>query len=215
MSRPGHGIRSSECRPQSLLLNTRIMNHMSKPAGNPERAVNGFMSVARLLEVPRLARLYSFVLQAGPVTIDDIADRLASPRTTIYSDAGTLVELGVLARNEAQKSHTYTAAPISLTADLDGDEYTITPTLIEAFGRSPQDRDLDLLIERHGIGKLAAAMPYAVPYEAGEMSEQIAARELDLQPAFAIATLQALGTVVSDMKSVDPYLDQMRSATDH
>ena len=185
---------------------------MSKTAGDPERAVNGLLSVAQLLEEPRLARLYTFVLREGEVTIDDIVDELEMPRTTAYSDAGTLVELGVLTRNEEQKTHTHSAVPITLTANLDGDEYTITPTLIEAFGRSTRDPDLDLLIERHGLGKLATALTYAIPYAEGEMSERVAARELDLQQAFAIAALQALRDVVLDMKTVDPYFEEIRNA---
>ncbi len=185
---------------------------MSKAAGDPERAVNGLLSVAQLLEEPRLARLYTFVLREGEVTIDDIVDELEMPRTTVYSDTGTLVELGVLTRDEEQKTHTYSAIPITLTANLDGDEYTITPTLIEAFGRSPRDQDLDLLIERHGLGKLAAALTYAIPYAEGEMSERVASQELDLQHAFAIAVLQALRDVVLDMETVDPYFDEIRNA---
>ena len=185
---------------------------MSKTAGDPERAVNGLLSVAQLLEEPRLARLYTFVLREGEATIDDVVDELEIPRTTTYSDAGTLVELGVLTRDEAQKTHTYSAIPITLTTNLDGDEYTITPTLIEAFGRSPRDQDLDLLIEKHGLGKLAAALTYAIPYAESEMSERVAARELDLQHAFAIAVLQALRDVVLDMKMVDPYFDEIRNA---
>jgi len=185
---------------------------MSKTAGDPERAVNGLLSVAQLLEEPRLARLYTFVLREGEVTIDDIVAELEIPRTTAYSDAGTLVELGVLTRDEEQKTHTYSAIPITLTANIDGDEYTITPTLVEAFGRSPRDQDLNLLIERHGLGKLAAALTYAIPYAEGEMSERVAARELDIQQAFAIAVLQALRDVVLDMKTVDPYLDEIRNA---
>ena len=185
---------------------------MSKTAGDPERAVNGMLSVAQLLEEPRLARLYAFVLREAEVTIDDIVAELELPRTTAYSDAGTLVELGVLTRDEEQKTHTYSAVPITLTANLDGNEYTITPTLIGAFGRSPRDQDLDLLIERYGLGKLAAALTYAIPYAEGEMSERIAARELDLQHAFAIAVLQALRDVVLDMKTVDPYFDEIRNA---
>lgn len=185
---------------------------MSKTAGEPERAVNGLLSVAQLLEEPRLARLYTFILQEGEVIIDDIIDELEMPRTTAYSDAGTLVELGVLTRDEEQKTHTYSAVPITLTANLDGDEYTITPTLIEALGRSPRDQDLDLVIERHGLGKLAAALTYAIPYAEDEMSERVAARELDLQQAFAIAVLQALRDVVLDMKAVDPYFDEIRNA---
>jgi hypothetical protein len=185
---------------------------MSKAAGDPERAVNGLLSVAQLLEEPRLARLYTFVLREGEVTIDDIVDALERARTTAYSDTGTLVDLGVLTRDEEQKTHTYSAVPITLTANLDGDEYTVTPTLIDAFGRSPQDQDLDLLLEKHGLGKLAAALTYAVPYAEGVMSERVAARELGLQPAFAIAVLQALREIVLDMQTVDPYFDDIRNA---
>ena len=187
---------------------------MSKAAGDPERAINGLMSIAQLLEEPRLARLYTHVLREGEVTIDDIVASLEIPRTTAYSDTGTLVDLGVLTRDEAEKTHTYSAVPITLTADVDGDEYTVTPTLIEAVGRSPQDQDLDLLIEKHGLGKLAAALTYAIPYVDGGMSERVAARELDLQYAFAIAVLHALRDVVQEMEPADPYFDDIRNARD-
>jgi len=188
------------------------MNCMSKAAGDPERAINGLMSIAQLLEEPRLARLYTFVLREGEITIDDIIATLDMPRTTAYSDMGTLVDLGVVTRDESQKTHTYSAVPITLTADLDGDEYTVTPTLIEAVGRSPQDQDLDLLLEKYGLGKLAAALTYAIPYVDGGMSERVAARELDLQYAFAIAVLHALRDVVQDMEPADPYFDDIRNA---
>jgi len=185
---------------------------MSKTAGDPERAVNGFMSVARLLEEPRLARLYSHVLREGEVTIDEIADELDLPRTTAYSDAAELVDLGVFDRDETKKTHTYSAVSVVLSANLDGDEYTVTPTLIQAFGRSPRDQDLDLLIEKHGLGKLAAALTYAVPYANGGMSERVATRELDLQHAFGVAVLQALREVVLEMKPIDPYFEEIRNA---
>jgi hypothetical protein len=185
---------------------------MSKAAGDPERAINGLLSVATLLEEPRLARLYTFVLQNEAVTIDEIVDGLGMARTTAYSDTGTLVDLGVLTRDETRKTHTYSAVPITLTANLDGDEYTVTPTLIEAFGRAPHDQDLDLLVEKYGLGKLAAALTYAIPYADGEMSERVAARELDLQNAFAVAVLHALREVVIEMRTVDPYFDDIRNA---
>jgi len=188
---------------------------MSKTAGDPERAINGLLSVAQLLEEPRLARLYTFVFREGEVTIDDIVDELELSRTTAYSDTATLVDFGVLTRDDDQKTHTYSAVPITLTADLDGDTYTVTPTLVAAFGRSPKDQDLDLLLEKHGLGKLAAALTYAIPYTDGEMSERVAARELDLQPAFAIAVLQALRAVIRDMREVDPYFEEIMSAREH
>jgi len=185
---------------------------MSRAAGDPERAINGLMSVARLLEEPRLARLYTFILREGEVTIDEIVDQVEMPRSTAYSDTSTLVDLGVLTRDEERKTHTYTAVPITLTASLDGDEYTITPTFVEAFGRAPRDQDLDLLLERDGLGKLAAALTYAIPYTEGRMSERVAARELDLQSAFATAVLQALREVVLEMEGHDPYFEEIRNA---
>jgi hypothetical protein len=185
---------------------------MATAAGDPERAMNGLLSVARLLEEPRLARLYTFVLREGSVTIDDIADGIDIPRTTAYSDTGTLVELGVLDRDDSQKTHRFTATPVYLTADLDGNEYTVTPTLIAAVGRSETDQDLDLLVDRYGLGKLAAALTYAVPYADGEMSERVAARELDVQVAFGIAVLQALREVIEEMRSHDPYVTEIRDA---
>ena len=188
---------------------------MSKATDGPERVVNGLLSIAHLLEEPRLARLYTFVLREGEVTIDDITADLELPRTTAYSDTSTLVELGVLTRDDDQKTHTYSATPLTLTATLDGDEYTVTPTLIAAFGRSPHDQDLDLLIEKYGLGKLAAALTYAIPYTNGNMSERVAARELDLQYAFAVAVLQALRDIIHDMEAIDPYFEDIQNAREN
>ena len=188
---------------------------MSKATAGSERAVNGLISIAQLLEEPRLARLYTHTLRDGEVTVDDISRELEMPRTTAYSDTGTLVELGVLTRDDDQKTHTYSAVPVTLTAIFDGDEYTVTPTLIAAFGRSPHDQDLDLLIEKYGLGKLAAALTYAIPYTDGNMSERVAARELNLQTAFGIAVLQALRDVVQDMESIDPYFADIQDAREH
>jgi hypothetical protein len=187
---------------------------MSKTAVGPERAVNGVISVAQLIDHPRLARLYTHVLRDGNVTIDQIVADLELPRTTAYADVGTLVDLGVLTCDDSQKTHTYTATPIRLTATLDGAEYTITPTLIEAIGRTPHDQDLELLVEKHGVGKLAAALTYAIPYVEGGMTERVAARELDLQTAFGIAVLQALRDVIHEMRDHDPYLEQLYTAHD-
>lgn len=187
---------------------------MSRPAGDPERAINGLLSVAQLLEEPRLARLYTFVLRDGEVTIDDMVAALDLPRTTAYSDADTLVELGVLRRDDGQKTHSYSAVPIGLTATIVGDEYTVTPTLVAAVARSPEDQDLDLLLEKYGLGKLGAALTYAIPYVEGEMSERVAARELDLQPAFAIAVLHALREVIQEVQSADPFFGDIRRASE-
>lgn len=185
---------------------------MSTAIGSSERAINGLLSVAHLLEEPRLARLYTYILRKGEVTVDAITADLETPRTTAYADTGTLVELGLLTRDESHKTHTYTATPIVLTTNLDGDTYTITPTLIEAVGRTAEDQDLAFLVEKYGIGKLAAALTYAIPYTTNKMNERVAARELDLQPAVGIAVLQALRDVIHEMRAHDPYFDRIRNA---
>lgn len=187
---------------------------MSKTADSSERAVDGVLSVARLLEEPRLARLYTYVLREGPVTIDDVVEALSTPRTTAYADAGTLVDLGLLERDESEKTHTYEAVPAPLTVEFDGDAYTITPTFVAAVAAVPHDPDLELLTERHGFGKLAAALTYAIPYVDGGMTERVAARELDLQPALGIAVLQALREVVLETREHDPYFDRIEDASD-
>ena len=86
------------------------------------------------------------------VIIDDIIAALGISQTAACSDMGTLVDLGVVTRDEAQKTHTDSAVPITLTANLDGDEYTATPILIKAVGRSPHDQDPDPLLERYVLG---------------------------------------------------------------
>ena len=79
----------------------------------------------------------------------------------------------------------------------------------------PRDPDLDLLLEMHGLGTLAAALTYAIPYADGERSERVVARELDLQSAFAVAVFHALRKVVRDIRTVDPHFDEVRNAREH
>lgn len=181
----------------------------------PERALRGVMSVARLVEEPRLARVYSYLIKAGVATIDEIVEGVNEPRTTVYADTRKLVELGVVTRDETHKTHSYRAIPVTLTAEIDGEEFTITPTLIAALAQAPRDQDLNLILEQHGPGKLAAALTYAIPYAEGRMSERVAARELNLQPAFAIAALHALRNTVVEMRDADPHFDNLRNAHAH
>jgi hypothetical protein len=87
------------------------------------------------------------------------------PPTTAYSDAGALVDLGLLERDESEKTHTYAAVPAALTVEFDGG-----------------------------------------------MTERVAARELDLQPALGIAVLQVLREVVLETRDHDPCFDRIEGA---
>jgi hypothetical protein len=178
------------------------------------QVVEELLAVARLLREPGLARLYTHVLRAGEVTIDDIVDALKLPRARAISDADTAVEVGVLTRIDDRPDHRFTASPIMLSVEVDGETQTVTPTLIDAVGRSPGNQDLQHLLDRYGIDTLAVALSYAIPYAEGTMSERVAVRELGLQPAFGIAVLQSLREVVLEMEVYDPYFDQIRNARD-
>jgi hypothetical protein len=176
------------------------------------QVVEELLAVARLLREPGLARLYTHVLRAGEVTIDDIVDALKLPRARAISDADTAVEVGVLTRIDDRPDHRFTASPIMLSVEVDGETQTVTPTLIDAVGRSPGNQDLQHLLDRYGIDTLAVALSYAIPYAEGTMSERVAVRELGLQPAFGIAVLQSLREVVLEMEVYDPYFEQIRNA---
>ena len=178
------------------------------------QVVKAMLAVARLLREPRLARLYTYVLRAGEVTIDDIVDALNLFRERAISDTDTAVEFGVLIRTDNQGNHHFAASPILLSVEVDGETQTVTPTLIDVVGRAPGNQDLQLLLDRYGIDTLAVALSYAIPYAEETMSERVAVRELGLQPAFGIAVLQSLREVVLEMEAHDPYFEQIRNARD-
>jgi hypothetical protein len=83
-----------------------------------------------------------------------------------------------------------------LSVEVDGGTQAVTPTLIDAVGRSPGNQGLQLLLDCHGLDTLAVALSYAIPYAGGIMSGRVAVRELGFQPAFGIAVLQSLREVV-------------------
>lgn len=63
----------------------------------------------------------------------------------------------------------YSVVPITLSADFDGDQYTVKFTLIDALGRFPRDQEFHLLLKKHGLGKLVPALTYASPYAESEI----------------------------------------------
>jgi len=55
---------------------------------------------SQFLEEPRIARLYTYILRKRKVTIDESVADIDMPCTTAYADTGSLVDLGVLTRDE-------------------------------------------------------------------------------------------------------------------
>ncbi|GGM76799.1 DNA-binding MarR family transcriptional regulator [Halarchaeum rubridurum] len=159
-----------------------------------------FLSIADLLEEPRLAQLYAYLARDGEATTQDLIETLDLPQGTAYSYVDRLVDAGVIQVVSETPPRRYAAREIELTVTTaDGErEYTITPALIDAVGRRETDADIDTYIDRHGIAGLATALTYTVERERGEMSHRLMARDLDISPLAAEIILQALRPVVHE-----------------
>ena len=160
--------------------------------------VRDFLSVADLLEEPRLAQLYSYLAYEDEAAVQDVIDELELAQGSAYSYVNRLVDAGVVKVTQDEQPRQYAAREIDLTVTTAaGDrEYTITPALIDAVGRRETNGDIDTYIDRHGVAGLATALTYAVARERGEVTHRLMADDLDISPLAAEMILQALRTVV-------------------
>ncbi|AGB30427.1 hypothetical protein C488_04312 [Natrinema pellirubrum DSM 15624] len=165
--------------------------------------VGAFLSVADLLEEPRLARLYAALSRTDEMSVSELMDALDLPQGTAYADVNRLEEAGLIEPTTTDQPHRYAAVDVDLTLTSSGTEYTITPALIDAVGRRATDDDIDAYIDRHGVGGLAIALSYAVDRERGDTTHRLMARDLDCSPIEAEAILQALRPVVQDHFDLD------------
>lgn len=164
-----------------------------------------FLSIADLLEEPRLAQLYAYLAREGDATVQELMEVLELPQGTAYSYVERLVDAGVIQVTSDDPPRRYAANDIELTmTTADGErEYTITPALIDAVGRRETDGDIDTYIDHHGIAGLATALTYTVERERGEMSHRLMARDLDISPLAAEIILQALRPVVHEHLDIE------------
>lgn len=181
--------------------------------------VREFLSVANLLEEPRLAQLYAYLIRDGEATVQELMDTLDLPQGTAYTYVNRLADAGVIAEQSETQPRTYMANEIDLTVTAsDGTrEYRITPVLIDAVGRRATDEDIDTYIDRHGIAGLATAINYAVDRERGSVTHQVMARDLDISPLAAEIILQALRPIVHEHYDIEPAgasLDDVVAAED-
>ncbi|MFT4921112.1 MAG: DNA-binding transcriptional ArsR family regulator [Haloarculaceae archaeon] len=167
--------------------------------------VREFLSIADLLEEPRLAQLYAYLAREGDATVQELMEVLELPQGTAYSYVERLVDAGVIQVTSDDPPRRYAANDIELTmSTADGErEYTITPALIDAVGRRETDGDIDTYIDHHGIAGLATALTYTVERERGEMSHRLMARDLDISPLAAEIILQALRPVVHEHLDIE------------
>jgi DNA-binding transcriptional ArsR family regulator len=167
--------------------------------------VQNFLSVADLLEEPRLAQLYAYLAREGEATVQDVMEGLELAQGTAYSYVNRLVDAGVVEITDDEQPRRYAAREIDLTVTTAaGDHgYTITPALIDAVGRRETDADIDTYIDRHGVAGLATALTYTVARERGEVTHRLMAEDLDISPLAAELILQALRPVVHEHNDVE------------
>jgi len=181
--------------------------------------VREFLSVADLLEEPRLAQLYAYLIRDGEATVQELMDTLDLPQGTAYTYVNRLSDAGVIADQSETQPISYMANEIDLTVTAsDGTrEYRITPVLIDAVGRRATDEDIDTYIDRHGIAGLATAINYAVDRERGSVTHRVMARDIDISPLAAEIILQALRPIVHEHYDIEPAgasLDDIVAAED-
>jgi hypothetical protein len=181
--------------------------------------VREFLSVADLLEEPRLAQLYAYLIRDGEATVQELMDTLDLPQGTAYTYVNRLADAGVIAEQSETQPISYMANEIDLTVTAsDGTrEYRITPVLIDAVGRRATDEDIDTYIDRHGIAGLATAINYAVDRERGSVTHRVMARDIDISPLAAEIILQALRPIVHEHYDIEPAgasLDDVVAAED-
>lgn len=173
---------------------------------DPEDTVIDFLAVAELLNEPRLARLYTFVLRNGSVDVEEIKSGLDLPHSTAYKYVGRLEELGVLTRRDEDRPTTVTVDPVRVPLDTDHGTVAATPVLVAAVARQLEADDVRVFVERQGVPKLAAALHYAIRIANGELTQRTAANRLDVHPVEGMSVFTALQEVVETAADYDPYL---------
>jgi hypothetical protein len=174
---------------------------------DPEETLGDLLTYAELLKTPQLARLYIYVLQHGPVTIETVKADLDIPHSTAYKYVGELEEMGILTRHEDETPTQIAVDPIRLTLETAHGDVVATPVLVDAIGRQLENEDIRVFVDRQGIPKLAAALHYTLRVMNGELTQRTATNKLDVHPVEGMTVITALQEVIEAASEYDPYLE--------
>ncbi len=170
------------------------MSQSTTPSKQPP--IKQLQTALELLENPSLARIYSYVFHTEDVPVEELVSTLGVPQGTVYDYVNRLENAGLLQKTRTERPYRFDAEPLSVTVTIDGEQRTISAELVDAVGRSDDDQDISVYLDRYGIDGLATALKYAREYVGGTVNHRIMARELDLSPLEAEIILQALEPVV-------------------
>lgn len=172
------------------------------PPHDLEMGINQLATVGRLLDHPELARVYVYTCYYGPVTRPEIKAALDIPKTTVYDHVETLEALGIVTL-AGDRPVEVTADPVRITTD----GIVVTPTILHAVALQEVDEDVSYFVERHGVGKLAAAVRQAGLHYAGQITQRMAADPLAIPTGEAISIILALKPALAVGQEYDPYFD--------
>jgi hypothetical protein len=173
---------------------------MAESAVSDSHPLDTMLAVSDVIQNERLARLYGRVLELDTPTVEELASRSASSKTTVYEDVKHLVEIGVLERVTDSQPHRYRARRVNMTIQTDEETFQITPTLLVALAQRDSNENIELYIDRHGISGLATAIEYARAYAESEMTARIMAREQEIPVLEAETILQELQEIIVDVE---------------
>lgn len=168
------------------------------PAGDPADVFENLVTYVELLQTPKLARLYSFTLRHGPVTIARIKDELEMPHSTTYKYVQTLEDRGVLERDEEASPTRVDVESIHLHINTNDETEVATPLLVDAVGRQTHNEEIAMFVDRHGIPALAAALTYTLHIMEGDVTQGRAANELGVHPVEGSTVFVELKDVIEE-----------------
>lgn len=177
---------------------------MAEAARSGTHPLDTMLAVSTIIRNGRLARLYTRVLELGTPTVNELADRVTSSKTTVYEDLNRLVDIGVLERVTDGQPYRYRARSVEMTIQTGEETFDITPTLLVALARRETNENLELYTDRHGISGLATAIEYAQAYRAEEMTARIMAREQEIPVLEAETVLQELEELLLEIEDDSP-----------
>ena len=172
------------------------------PSSDLETGINQLAGIGRLLDEPELARVYVYICYYGPATRPQIKEAIEIPKTTLYDHVETLRMLGLVTL-QGDRPMKVTAEPMQITTD----GVVVTPTILHAIALQEVDEDISYFVDRHGIGKLAAAVRQAGLHYGGQITQRMAADPLGIPTGEAISIVLALKPVLAVGQEYDPYFD--------
>ncbi|MDJ1434207.1 helix-turn-helix domain-containing protein [Halostagnicola sp. A-GB9-2] len=174
------------------------------PPQDFETGINQLATIGRLLDHPELARVYVYVCYYGPVTRPQIKNALNIPKTTVYDHVETLERHGVITLGSGRPVE-ITAEPVRITTD----GIMVTPTILHAIALQEVDEDISYFVERHGVGKLAAAIRQAGLHYADQITQRMAADPLEIPTGEAIRIILALKPALAVGQEYDPHFSDI------